>query len=654
MKPTHRFSSLLVAALFLALLASPALAAGNISFLDPEPLAVLLPAGAESAVFKVAVFNAGETPQAVRLEAARLTDAEGAPAPAGLLAPLPAQLTVEPRTRAEFELTLQRQESSASEYTGRLVLFGSDGSLAYQGITLKLPQALGGGVLDPRFTRQVTRQVVYPAFGFLWPQQVAIPLVSDYDGQRRLVGQLAGPGGALAPVWQSRARLEVEPLPRAGAYSGTVDLQPLQPGTLTMLLTLQVRDSLVGPLLALIFGLLLANWLDRTFRVDLPEQRLRIKLREAVDKARKDQKQALADQQALIDRICACPVVPVVLPTGKDKSENPPAPPEVECLPAGWAKHPGGAVFRIAAAPDEPGKQGLLVDASRQILDEFAHAPNDALRAKWGPDGGEVEKAHGYIDSLAGLHHLSRLILETYRELTANALFMGKVARLNAPGNEHPNPLLVPLIDAVLAALTPRLLSKASQIQASQESLKAALALLRDYQVTFNRAANSLALSGAGDQRYDKILNALVSIRMAGSADLELIKEAFHDIELDNIKGSMSIYSSVIDKAHKPAGVRGFSAALFGGLPLLRAAQPVAEMTTSQLRSRLRWAETGYWLVSAVVVILTGLQALYWSNQTFGSWLDYLGVLLWGVVVSEGVRLGRTLIPQVTRWRAGG
>ena len=58
------------------------------------------------------------------------------------------------------------------------------------------------------------------------------------------------------------------------------------------------------------------------------------------------------------------------------------------------------------------------------------------------------------------------------------------------------------------------------------------------------------------------------------------------------------------------------------------------------------WAFT---LISAVVVFLAGLSALYFTNATFGSVGDYLGIFLWGSTVQGGISLVRQVIPGASK-----
>jgi|GEM_PF-4385825 len=71
---------------------------------------------------------------------------------------------------------------------------------------------------------------------------------------------------------------------------------------------------------------------------------------------------------------------------------------------------------------------------------------------------------------------------------------------------------------------------------------------------------------------------------------------------------------------------------------------PAAPQT---LIDALRRDQLRFDALSGVIVVLTGLSVLYFSNPTFGSLGDYAKMLLWGSGVGEGVQLARRLIPAL-------
>ena len=52
-------------------------------------------------------------------------------------------------------------------------------------------------------------------------------------------------------------------------------------------------------------------------------------------------------------------------------------------------------------------------------------------------------------------------------------------------------------------------------------------------------------------------------------------------------------------------------------------------------------------LIAGVIAVGSGLLALYFSNPTWGSPVDYLKALLWGSTVSEGLKYVNVLLRRV-------
>ena len=510
------------------------------------------------------------------------------------------------------------------KYTGLLVLYGDDGSIDRQAITITMPSASPESGLNPQYNPEITRQTSYTGISILsgwFPgriQPVNIPLADEYAGSDRMVGLLSGSGQVFIPVWQHGASLVITDLPQAGTYSGVLDLRPLQPGTAIVKLTVQARDVCCGPLIVLILGLMLAYSLDRTFRVCLPRTRLELKLEEGIESAKSRQTKASTEKSKFITQ-------------------------NNSLLPSGWVD---AGVFRIVDEKQPTGEPGLLCCARDHIMKEFSQAQSDDLRAKWGPNGSEVEKALGYLDNLDGINHLSLMFLKEYIELIRNPVFQQKV--------ESIGPDQIPLLASVFKSLKPCLFVTGEELQQRQERLKEALALLQDYRVTFIRIANRIkSLDGEGALPYKRILDRMVFKEMANLPDLILQKEIFQALELKS--GSETLIRGTKDllEGGQRAGIKqDIYTYVIRSLPSIKPVEVMAEKTSEKLRHDLRCSEILYWLLSSAIVLLVGMQTLYVSNPTFGTWTDYLNVFLWGVVVNEGVRLGRSIVPQISRMRS--
>jgi hypothetical protein len=79
----------------------------------------------------------------------------------------------------------------------------------------------------------------------------------------------------------------------------------------------------------------------------------------------------------------------------------------------------------------------------------------------------------------------------------------------------------------------------------------------------------------------------------------------------------------------------------------LRPVPPKRPETTGDLKRRLRGRD--YLLTSATfaITVITGLSVLYFANQTFGSWADYVGLFVWGLGVDAALKLTRRLGPGI-------
>ncbi len=87
--------------------------------------------------------------------------------------------------------------------------------------------------------------------------------------------------------------------------------------------------------------------------------------------------------------------------------------------------------------------------------------------------------------------------------------------------------------------------------------------------------------------------------------------------------------------------------ALLGGYPLpdFRSTSPGDDVPVPDVSADVRKVITAgdrrFALVSGVVVVIAGLTALYFNDDTFGTVGDYMAILVWGATVQQGINLLR-------------
>jgi hypothetical protein len=79
----------------------------------------------------------------------------------------------------------------------------------------------------------------------------------------------------------------------------------------------------------------------------------------------------------------------------------------------------------------------------------------------------------------------------------------------------------------------------------------------------------------------------------------------------------------------------------------------VAKPSAATLGARLKGLDYWFFFGSGLLVIASGMSALYVPNATFGSFGDYLGVFVWGSTVQAGINFVRRLIPGASKSLVG-
>jgi hypothetical protein len=420
-------------------------------------------------------------------------------------------------------------------------------------------------------------------------------------------GVVSDSSGNLAKVTVSEGKLSIAPV-SSGKYTGTVTLNPFEGTPAKTKLTFEVRDYWLFPLIALICGLLLALlselWLTRL----RPRGQLKKRM----------------------DRLALLIAATVTQVSGRL-----------------------AAIEKVTwRVPRLDGDESLLATAQQKLEAGLAGAMSDGERERFGPDGKEMEK----VDTL----------VETYEELLGYATQIAQafvVLRAPLPGELREDldggavaARISELLDGSVIATTAGLSARAIEAKDLYTVLLSIARLDRAYRLL---AANPGIKKTCGEEVASQRRQLLGS--MATTADGESQHTRY--VELSNkvykrepgnlVQLTMRAPSLALEGSDIPS--EGLSAGPLLG-PMPPPAAPVLYASTGGGNVRSRYLNFGNWafiVISAAVVVGSGMQALYFTNETFGSLSDYLGILLWGSAVQGGISLVRRLVPGLAKELVG-
>jgi hypothetical protein len=201
-------------------------------------------------------------------------------------------------------------------------------------------------------------------------------------------------------------------------------------------------------------------------------------------------------------------------------------------------------------------------------------------------------------------------------------------------------------VDDALALLHEQALSlpRADQIRVAAEAIKApdgwdetAKSSLSSDKDALREAVGELIAAPALDDARE----AYASVVAAGTAILELAKntepQALRIAVAEAITlGFSAELAQVTAAAEEPQPPEGL-----GGL-----VAPAPPPSSEELRRRFKLTERQMATLSGLLAVLSGLLALYVSSDTWGAPGDYLKAILWGSVVSEGVKYVAALVAR--------
>jgi hypothetical protein len=597
--------------------------------------------------FVVLVQNTGESPVNITLSLVGLSNSDDKPMlPSTLKAvsdskPLPSrQKAVKPGSIVKFVVNFVATNLSAGTYAGSLVATSSDGGNVQASLQLVVTSGTEAldpvRGLDPASTTALTRSVASQWFSPLTSSaSIAIPLVGSASGdptQPSIVGELANDREQFASVVRRGSKLIISDIVPSSKYAGTVDLvRGLDQGAVT--LTIQNRDYPWIPLLVLALGVLgsiAMGWWVKSRRGRDRQRTLLTKAKEAALKLQAARR----------------------VPT-----------------PGGGPAPEGGYVITSD-------RQDALLDAEIAKAEmELSEAETDAERAKWAASGPEVGRITGYVDSLSKLYDAADGIKA---HLSAFSSFFDHEKHFDVHFDK------LAMVVQVKAALEGRIIRTPRELEALQSDLKSAGDFLDSFREVYETIVRLEAavprddpdgLGGKVEHLHRAMLGPefdtvdLVGPLKEDVAQLALAIAASKVPSADassfvvgRVMAAQTVEESdeVIRLVQENVGPLTLSeiSALFPNLattgPQLASLEgvlrelvpaPRQEASSSELLLRLRRRDLYFNVVTFGLVVTSGMILVYATNATFGSWADYMAILLWGFGIDVGIKLLRQFSP---------
>jgi hypothetical protein len=424
-----------------------------------------------------------------------------------------------------------------------------------------------------------------------------------------VVGSIANASGDLAEVTVGEGNVSIGAVEAPGKYSGKVNLGSDPKGQTTKI-TMEVRDNWIWATVALVCGLLLALlselWLTRW----RPRGQLRKKLNRLVARLA-----ATAQQQT----------------SRLEKSRQT------------WG------------APRIEGEKSLLSAVRGRIEPGLENAMSDEERKRFGPEGDEMAKVDKLVETYEALLGYAAQIAQGFAKFSA---------RLDA-GSTRPQlegGALTERIDALLVAGPIESAAQLTELEAEAKDIRTVLHGIAQIYENYRRL---LEANPEADQPTRKKIDTgrrqLLS-NTASSDDVTAQHGAYADIAKALASGATPSAVQVNVPAIGSVSLAS-PAVVHAELPTLRpgpAAPPAAPVISTVAENGTTWSrnfEFGNWafaIISAAVVIAGGLSALYFSNSTFGSFNNYLGMVLWGSTVQGGISLVRQVVPGTAKGLVSG
>jgi hypothetical protein len=578
----------------------------GVSFLDSAKVVAQLELDEESVTLQVKVFNGSENSQTLTLDIVNMVDADGVNLPDGVMDEFPMTVqNIAPAGVNSFEVIFRRIPDLSSAYSGELVAYSSDGSIARLPLEINIPSepvpSFDQPGVNPEYLSELTLNAINlfpsPVSRFLF--SLVIPpsfnVSQDYSTAMRTIGLVSGEDGSVAMVQQDGLNVSVHGLAYAGEYKGKVDLKPGEDkGDFSLIV--KVRDVFIYALLVLIAGSAVVGWLDHIVKVVRKRDHLKLRLSKLRDKANSTQEQAKKD------------------------------------LSVAWKETLGQEVMSIYSKDDDQTNQpeSLLGVEIKNIIDNFNDARSDTEREKWGAEGVEIAKLDLYFVSLRHLNELSQVMFNQEIDLKKRSI----------PDFEK-----LPVIMKAQSAYHPRLITVTQNMQKVTDDLNSSAAFLEKFSNLYKLAltlevkfANSVDdLKQVVDIKKSLLLPTLESIdHLSAKEDQlkELDKKTVRTQDGNNI-----VANGPSDEVLKPSmdltSMLDRQTRLLDGLP----------KDTETVRNQLKSVDRRFALVAGAIALLSGFVATYLADPTYGTTADYITTFIWSTTATALVQIGRHFLP---------
>lgn len=577
--------------------ASAAEAVPNVRFLDSAPLAIELPTGQRSVTVEAMIFNGTSSSQIVTLDIVGVTGTgtnsaqrlPGAPTPV-------ASGTIPPNSAGSIAATFGLPPEATGSYSGRLVVYAPDGSLDRRDFEL----TVAGPVALPSAADTLGRPLPATLPLMAW-SLVPSPLTWLIPGDTVLLGlpgiktnlsvdvPVAGPD-SIGRLSVTDGLLKISGIDHAGEYSSTVTVGAGDTKETTAV-TLKVADFVIYPLLVLFAGLLISAAVDDFLTRRRPRARLEIELTNGQERTLKVQ----ADMLTWLSRLAT----------------------------DAWVS-PDLRPIRLIEADNA---KSLLAHEAATAFEEFGKAQSvDERDKRWSvPYGTELLRIQGYERDLLVYYDLARTMSSKLATL-----------RLHLPRTTAPMPVLSGLADAWAGTVieTPReFTERKAAIDTSITQLNSFIHLEAE---TRRLAEKANRLGGDFVTRLADLRELLLGEGADATALLQIDKD-LRTLEQEMVKADNSALTG-----------EGTAASLTEQIDLGRfqdrlAVSALSPASAETLRDRLKADEKRFNRLIGMFVVLSWVATVYLTNATFGSLADYLSALLWGVTLTELLKLASRL-----------
>lgn len=676
-----------LAVMALVVLAGAAAAAGP-EFVDQRAVVLDLDARPRGGPWRVDVVNATDKPTTISLQTAGVPSLTVTPATSP---------SVDPGRTTSFTVRLPPDAKPAA---GQLLAVTATGATARRELRIE-HGARTGPVPDVR----LQGRRLAPLVGPLTVDSVESPRLAPTDGGVA-VGVVQSAEGEQGQVVGDGGRVSVHGIRRPGEYTGTLSLGAGREAKVTV----KVRDAFLWPALVLLAGLVLVGRLEQLSKRDLPRRKLHLRLERRRGELLAVQRRVAGEAPSVpsVTREQGSTAA-FVFDNAVEAALREMAMAETDEAVAAWGET-GAAYTKVVAFKDRCAKllqdHGALATklaAARRRLntnDLLAEVPilddvRDCLAVNAitnERDLGEHEaRVSAQHETLATFTRTLELLDDMLRDPTLATADKETATTLRQTLLQSPGPLGAIAEDVATLATT----VEREPVPMPVAVAPATAAAGADHVEVHVRDAESRALTRArGSRRLLPVLAGLAAVVAVVLAVPSLLLSGSDDEDTAPFRPTTTVPSSVptttavpapplattttlppAPTAVAPATVepsdldRSPSTAARWGwavvLPLLLAALayqllsgPLRALGRKLVRSRTRGQditaldaavrneERTFTYVSGLIVVLTGMSLLYFTDETFGSLGDYVKVLLWGSAVGEGVQLARRIVPR--------